>query len=84
MYPIDLKKAKSQLDDLIKIARDGEEVILMENDEPVLKLVRVTSSWEIGLRGVGMPRRQSGSAKGLISMSDDFDAPLEDFDEYLR
>ncbi|GEM_PF-1994609 len=27
-------------------------------------------------------RRKSGSAEGLIKMSDDFDAPLEDFEEY--
>jgi hypothetical protein len=29
------------------------------------------------------PRPQFGSAKGLISMSDDFDEPLEDFAEYM-
>lgn len=28
-------------------------------------------------------RRQSGSAKGQIVMSPDFDEPLEDFDEYM-
>lgn len=27
-------------------------------------------------------RRRAGSAEGLIKMSDDFDAPLEDFEEY--
>ena len=27
-------------------------------------------------------RRQAGSAEGLIKMSADFDAPLEDFEEY--
>lgn len=26
--------------------------------------------------------RKAGSAEGLIKMSDDFDAPLEDFEEY--
>jgi hypothetical protein len=24
-----------------------------------------------------------GSAKGLLTMSDDFDAPLEDFNDYM-
>jgi Protein of unknown function (DUF2281) len=28
-------------------------------------------------------RRQSGSAKGQIRMSPDFDAPLDDFQEYM-
>jgi Protein of unknown function (DUF2281) len=27
---------------------------------------------------------QFGSAKGLITMAEDFDAPLEDFDEYAE
>jgi len=28
-------------------------------------------------------KRQFGSAKGLIQISEDFDAPLEDFKEYM-
>lgn len=28
---------------------------------------------------VALPKRQAGSLKGKISMSDDFDAPLDDF-----
>ena len=30
----------------------------------------------------GKRRRQAGSAKGLVTISDDFDEPLEDFKEY--
>lgn len=29
------------------------------------------------------PRRQAGSAKGLITVPDDFDDPLEDFEPYM-
>lgn len=29
-------------------------------------------------------RRQCGSAKGLVWMSDDFDEPLEEFEEYYQ
>ncbi len=32
--------------------------------------------------GDSKKRRKAGSAEGLIKMSDDFDAPLEDFEEY--
>jgi hypothetical protein len=28
--------------------------------------------------------RQFGSAKGMIHMAEDFDEPLEDFEEYMR
>jgi hypothetical protein len=31
---------------------------------------------------VNRPRRQPGSAKGLIRLMDDFDQPLEDFEAY--
>ena len=30
------------------------------------------------------PARYSGSARDLIKMSDDFDAPLDDFDDYRQ
>jgi len=32
--------------------------------------------------GNSKKRRRAGSAEGLIKMSADFDAPLEDFEEY--
>ena len=75
MYQIELDKAKSQLDALIQAALNGEEVVLTRNDEPVLKLVPVSQP---------KPRRKAGTAKGMISMTEDFDEPLEDFREYMQ
>ena len=75
MYQIDLDKAKAQLASLFQIALEGEEVIITKNDQPVLKLVPISTA---------KPRRQAGSAKGLITISDDFDEPLEDFAEYMQ
>jgi antitoxin (DNA-binding transcriptional repressor) of toxin-antitoxin stability system len=89
MQQIDLDEAKTQMASLIQSALDGEEVIITENDQPVLRIVRVSGADAPAfLHGrdarVTKPRRQSGSAKGLISMSDDFDEPLEDFTEYMQ
>lgn len=75
MYQIELDKAKADVATLIQAALNGEEVIITQNDEPLLKLVRIVAS---------KPRRRSGSAKGLVSMSEDFDEPLEDFREYME
>lgn len=36
------------------------------------------------LRRQGRKRRKAGSAEGLITMAEDFDAPLEDFQEYME
>ncbi|MDT5062966.1 MAG: hypothetical protein QOH63_3425 [Acidobacteriota bacterium] len=75
MYQIDLEKAKAQISSLLQTALDGEEIIITQNEQPVLKLVPISAV---------KPRRQSGSAKGLITMSDNFDEPLEDFAEYMQ
>jgi len=74
MHQIDIDQAKSQFAALLQAALDGDEVVITQNHQPVLKLVRVTPP---------VKRRQSGSAKGLIWMSDDFDQPLDDFREYM-
>ncbi len=70
---IDLAEAKEHLAELIDEARRGAEVIITSQDQPVAKLVpfhHVRSQ----------PR--FGSARGLITMPDDFDEPLEDFADY--
>ena len=55
-------------------AKICEEIILLQDRQAALKLVRVEDSKFY---------RQPGSAKGMIRMSEDFDAPLEDFQEYM-
>ena len=75
MYEIELEKAKAQLERVIQTALDGQEVVITQNQEPVLKLVPVPRS---------NGRRKAGSAKGLVSMAEDFDEPLEDFKEYMQ
>jgi len=75
MRQIDLHEAKFHLADLIDWALGGEEVIITQNDQPVLKLVRVSGP---------RVRRRAGSVKGLVTISEDFDEPLQDFQEYTR
>ena len=74
MHEIDIEQAKIQLEVLFQAALNGDEVIITQNNQPILKLVPFAHPKR---------RRQSGSAKGLIRMSPDFDQPLEDFDEYM-
>jgi antitoxin (DNA-binding transcriptional repressor) of toxin-antitoxin stability system len=73
MQQIEINEVQKHLTDLIETALGGEEIVITQDDQPVLKLVRIP-----------MPniRRKAGSAKGLIAMADDFDAPLEEFQEY--
>ena len=75
MHQIDLNEAKLHLVDFIDVALGGQEIVITQDDQPVLKLVRVVTS---------KARRKAGSAKGLITMASDFDAPLEDFRAYMQ
>lgn len=50
-------------------------MVISDDNQHTLKLVPITTA---------KLRPQFGSAKGLIAMSDDFDEPLKDFDEYTR
>ena len=73
MSHIDVDQAKSRLEELIERVAHGEEVVITKSDQPVARLSAVP----------GVRQRQFGSVKGEIWMSDDFDAPLEDFQEYM-
>jgi prevent-host-death family protein len=67
MRRVNIEEAKAQLADLIDAAVNGEEIFITKDDWHRVKLVPVSTS---------KPRPQFGSARGLISMSDDFDDPL--------
>jgi prevent-host-death family protein len=71
---IDLEHAKDQLRGLIDQAEQDGEVILTQDGEPVAKIIPIARARK---------PRQFGSARGQIHMADDFDAPLEDFKDYM-
>ncbi|MGB7251117.1 MAG: DUF2281 domain-containing protein [Phormidesmis sp.] len=75
MQRIDIKAAQAEIAQLLAHALRGEEIIITQDNRPILKLTQV----------LPMPkRRQRGSAKGQIWMAPDFDEPLEDFSEYME
>ena len=73
MQRILLADAQTELQQLVDAAVRGETVLIVGNDDQVVQLVPLTPSKHT---------RKAGSAKGLITFADDFDAPLTDFDEY--
>ena len=73
MHKIALTEAENRLAELIEEAASGEEVIITRGDGASFKLVPL-------LRQQAHP--VFGSAKGLVELSDDFDAPIEGFEEY--
>ena len=74
VYQITLDEAKYHLIDLIEAAIKGDEVFILKDNQQAVRLVPVEP-----------PARQPqfGSAAELVTIADDFDAPLEDFREYM-
>ncbi len=76
MYQVNVIDAQQRFPELMNAVLGGGETVFItpENEEARLQLVVVRKTKR---------RPQFGSAKGLITMADDFDAPLSDFKEYL-
>nr|CAA9270866.1 hypothetical protein AVDCRST_MAG63-2922 [uncultured Armatimonadetes bacterium] len=74
MVQVTLEEAGAKLSQLIDEAGKGEEIVITRDNIAVAKLVSVPAE---------KPRPQFGSAKGLIHMAEDFDAPLDDFKDYM-
>ncbi len=66
---VNVHEAKTHLSKLLERVRQGEEVILAKAGTPVAKLVPVAR---------GAARRVPGSARGKMTVAEDFDAPLPD------
>jgi prevent-host-death family protein len=64
---VNVHDAKTNLSKLLMKVKDGQEVIIAKSGKPVARLVPYAKP-EI--------KRQPGTAKGLLSLADDFDAPL--------
>lgn len=74
MQTVTLDKAQTALLDLVDAAISGETVLITKGNQQV-QLVPVLQPTQ---------RPLFGSARGLVWMADDFDAPLTDFNEYMQ
>jgi prevent-host-death family protein len=66
---VTVHKAKTNLSQLIAEAEAGEEVIIMRDQEPAVRLVPV---------GEPAPKRQFGALAGKVSVTPAFFEPLPD------
>lgn len=75
MTQVTIHEAKTHLSKLIQKVLNGEEVIIARGKQPLVKLVLLDEL---------KAKRTLGAAQGQITMSEDFDVPLEDFQQYMR
>ena len=77
MQSISLEHAQTHLAEVIARLQPGEEVDITRNEQPVAKIVAAGEP--------SLQPRKAGSAKGtVLYIAEDFDAPLEDFREYME
>jgi antitoxin (DNA-binding transcriptional repressor) of toxin-antitoxin stability system len=75
MTMISIQQAQAQLPVLIHGLGPGQEVVITENNQPVARLVPLACSQRA---------RQLGTLRGtVLHIAKDFDAPLEEFKEYM-
>lgn len=75
MIEVTIHEAKTQLSRLIKAVQEGDEVVISNRNTPVARLV--------ALRPPPVARPLGwGGANGMW-MADDFDAPLDDFADFM-
>ena len=75
MTTVAIEQAQENLSSLIDDVAAGEHVVITRNQVPIAELIPVARPH---LKPV------FGSAKGMMAMSEDFDAPLDDFQGYLE
>jgi prevent-host-death family protein len=71
---VGIHEAKTQFSKLVARAEQGEEIVVRRGDKPVAKIVRYEP----------VAPRRPGALRGRIHVAEDFDAPLEDFDESMH
>ncbi len=69
--PVNIHDAKTHFSKLLKRVLKGEDVIIARAGQPIARLSPLQPK-----RGKRVP----GSAKGMFTMTDDFDAPLPDLE----
>ncbi|HET6883400.1 MAG TPA: type II toxin-antitoxin system prevent-host-death family antitoxin [Pirellulales bacterium] len=78
MASVTIEEAQARLPELVHRLTTDEEVVITENNQPVARLVKSAPKSQ-------PRRRQLGTMKGSVRyMAPDFDAPLEDFREYME
>ncbi len=69
-----MEEAQARLKELIDKLAPGEELVITDHQKPVA-----------GLIGERLAERELGTMRGTVRyMALDFDAPLDDFEEYME
>ncbi|MFM7880823.1 MAG: type II toxin-antitoxin system Phd/YefM family antitoxin [Microcystis panniformis] len=74
MLQLNLNEAQNQLPELLKAVSEGQQVIIQNNEGQDFQIISLAPT---------VKHPQYGSAKGIVKMLDNFDDPIEEFEEYM-
>ena len=78
MSQVMLEDVGSQIVQLVQRASSGEDIVIVRDSTPVARITALPED--------APKEREGGFGSGkyaLVYMADDFDAPLDDFKEYM-
>jgi antitoxin (DNA-binding transcriptional repressor) of toxin-antitoxin stability system len=76
MPTVTLEEAQAKLPELLEKLQPGEEMIIVDHGQPLAQVKKVErTSW---------PCKAGSYRKAEFRMAPDFDAPLEEFKEYME
>jgi antitoxin (DNA-binding transcriptional repressor) of toxin-antitoxin stability system len=75
MSTVTLEEAQAHLPELIDCLRPGETLVITRNEKPVARLLVEQSPQR--------KRRVAGSAKGILTIIQDDDEHMKDFEVYM-
>jgi prevent-host-death family protein len=74
-FNIGTLEAKTRLSELLEAVQQGSTFVITRHGKPIAQLRPIAET---------KPQRRAGFAKGLIAhISDDFEAPLKEFADYM-
>ncbi len=79
MTTLTLREAQINLEKLVHELRPGEEIVIMEHNRSVAKLI-IASDDSVA----SVPRKLGFLAGSVTEIADDFDAPLADMLEHMQ
>ena len=76
MNSVTIEEAQTKLRDIVRQLQPGEEITITENEQPLAQVKRVgRTSW---------PCRAGTAKDQVLRIAPDFDAPLDEFREYME
>lgn len=73
MTQVSVAEAVKEMEALLDQAKQGQDVVIIGKGGEAFKLVALPRT----------PSPRFGSAKGQVRIGDDFDSPVEGFEEYM-